>query len=76
MKDRIGAPDRVDGNGLLYKEDDHEDLARQIISLADPQRRRQLGTVGERRMQSDYSWDRIARLRIIDYEASLKGGAS
>jgi glycosyltransferase involved in cell wall biosynthesis len=73
LSDRIGTPDRADGNGLLYKEDDYEHLARQILRLGDRGLRRELGQTGERRMQTNYSWDRIARLRIADYESSLKG---
>jgi glycosyltransferase involved in cell wall biosynthesis len=73
VSDRVGVRDRVDGNGLFYKENDDEDLARQIQRLTDPQLRRQFGETGVKRMRADYSWDRIARLRLADYEASLKG---
>ncbi len=63
--------ERIEGNGLLYEQDSVEDLARQIASLADPERRRELGARGAKKMREQFSWDRIARQRVRDYAAAL-----
>jgi glycosyltransferase involved in cell wall biosynthesis len=63
--------ERIDENGLLYDEGNPRDLAQQLATLVDPQRRRQMGNHGARKMRERFSWLDIARQRVRDYEAAL-----
>jgi glycosyltransferase involved in cell wall biosynthesis len=69
--DRAEVRDRIEGNGAIYREDDAEDLARVIETMANSDVRRRLGEHGAKKMRESYSWDAIAARRIRDYEASL-----
>ncbi len=71
ISDRVQAPERIEGTGLTYREDDIGDLARALSRLADPDLRRSLGRTGAERIARDHSWDSIARRRLLDYQASL-----
>ncbi len=73
LSDTVQVRERVDGSGLTYREDDVEDLARQLLRLADPSLRRRLGDAGAERMQRDYSWRKLAEQRLADYQRSLDG---
>ena len=72
LSNRISVLERVEGNGLLYKEGQPENLARQLQKLADPGLRCNLGVVGAAKVRERYSWLRIARERIADYEAAIQ----
>jgi glycosyltransferase involved in cell wall biosynthesis len=65
------AKERIDGNGITYRLNDAVDLAEKISLLSDMNYRRQLGSIGSRRMTQLFSWDNIARRRLADYEAAL-----
>ena len=69
---RVQVRERVDGNGLFYEEGDSDDLARQIRQLFDPAVRQQMGESGARKIREQFSWDRIARERVRDYEIALR----
>jgi glycosyltransferase involved in cell wall biosynthesis len=68
--------DRVEGNGLTYREGDAADLARQIESLSEPGKRKQLGSAGNQKMSQQYSWLAIAGRRAQDYTQALAEGNS
>jgi glycosyltransferase involved in cell wall biosynthesis len=70
LSKRIQVHERIDGNGLLYEEDDPPDLARQIRRLADSALRRRLGEHGARKIRAQFGWDCIAKQRVQDYEAA------
>jgi glycosyltransferase involved in cell wall biosynthesis len=72
LSDRVQVRERIEGNGLTYKEGDVSNLAEQIATLADLNLRQRLGDRGRKKMQEQFSWDRIARERLQDYEAALK----
>ena len=71
VNDTLLARERIDGNGLTYRLNDPADLAQQIRTLLEPAARRTLGAIGARRMVELFSWERIACLRLADYEAAL-----
>lgn len=71
LSDRIEVLDRVQGNGILYTEDDPFDLAEKLMSLEDSSVRRSLGLVGAEKVFREYSWRTIALSRIADYEAAV-----
>jgi len=71
VNDTLLAKERIDGNGITYRLNDSADLAEKISLLSDLNHRRELGSIGSRRMIQLFSWDTIARHRLADYEAAL-----
>jgi glycosyltransferase involved in cell wall biosynthesis len=71
ISDRTDVPERIDGNGLTYREDDAADLAARLESLSDPELRRRMGAIGSARIRERFSWRVVAERRVSDYEASL-----
>ena len=72
VSNRIEADERVDGNGLTYKENDSKDLAEVLQTLEDKALREKMGSFGAQKVQQNYSWDFIATQRIGDYKKALK----
>jgi len=64
------APERVNGNGMTYRENDLEDMLRVLRALQDKSRRDRLGQAGAQKMLREFSWLHLARGRINDYERS------
>lgn len=71
LSDRVKVLERVERNGLLYREGDVEDLARQIRALASEGLRRRMGEHGARKMREQFSWKVLAERYIRDYEVAL-----
>jgi glycosyltransferase involved in cell wall biosynthesis len=71
VNDTLIARERIEGNGITYRLNDADDLAEKIRWLSDPDRRRELGSTGARRMVELFSWGAIARRRLADYEAAV-----
>ena len=67
----LAAPERIDGNGMVYRLDDMNDLIRVLTSLMDTARRRGMGKVGSSKMAGAFSWEAIAKRRLQDYESAL-----
>lgn len=67
LSNNITVMERVDGNGLLYREGDHIDLAEKLLSLNDGKVRETLGQHGRWKMKKNYSWLKLAEDRIYDY---------
>jgi glycosyltransferase involved in cell wall biosynthesis len=76
LSDRVQVRERVEGSGLLYQEDSTDDLARQLLALAEPATRRELGERGAKKVRERFSWLGIARQRARDYEAACGGGGA
>ena len=72
LSHRVQVRERIDGNGLMYQENDALSLAETLKTLADPSLRRRLGLAGAQKMQEYYSWNRIARQRVWDYSDELQ----
>lgn len=72
ISDRVLAKERVDGNGLTYIENDRVDLAAKILQLKDEKLRSELGLFGVNKIQNNFSWDKIAKERLIDYKSFAK----
>jgi glycosyltransferase involved in cell wall biosynthesis len=64
----IEVHERVKGNGILYDEDNHFDLAEKLITLEDTKVRSTMGMAGANKVLRNFSWRKIARDRIADYE--------
>jgi glycosyltransferase involved in cell wall biosynthesis len=72
ISDRVLAIERVEGNGLTYIENDRLDLANNIMKMKDKALRHKLGSFGVEKIQKNYSWDKIAKERIADFEMFIK----
>ncbi len=73
VNDTLIATERIEGNGLKYKQNDVDDLTRVLLSLASLELRRSLGTHGAEKMKNHFSWEAIADRRLRDYQNSLNG---
>lgn len=71
VSNKVGVKERVNGNGLLYEENDFVDLAGKILQLKDSLLRKQLEEKGLEKIKENYSWEAIAKKRIEDYQRSL-----
>jgi glycosyltransferase involved in cell wall biosynthesis len=64
--------ERIEGSGLLYQENDSDDLAQQLLRLSSPEIRLRMGETGMRRVRTRFSWNVIAQQRLQDYEEALR----
>ena len=71
VSDGIVYRDHVEGNGLVYKINDLDDLVNKLLSLRDLAERHRLGSIGAEKMLRDFSWESVAKRRIQDYESAL-----
>lgn len=71
LSNKIKVSERVEGSGLLYEEDNSDDLAHQIRQLSSSETRQRMGEIGMQKIKNHYSWVKIARQRLQDYEAAL-----
>ena len=69
--DSMAAPERVEGNGAVYKLNDLESLAKVLLQLQDPETRRRLGSFGADKMARNFTWESVARRRLQDYQAAF-----
>jgi glycosyltransferase involved in cell wall biosynthesis len=72
LSNRIKVYERIDGNGLLYEEDNVEDLSYKLNILADTEMRQRMGKHGAKKIAECFSWKSIAERYIKDYETVLK----
>lgn len=73
LSNRVKVLERIEGNGLLYDEDNADDLTDKLLQLSDVQTRIRMGEYGARKMRERFSWDIIAKEYEKDYEAALRG---
>lgn len=67
LSNKVQVLERIEGNGLLYEEGNEISLANSIMELKSNKKRNAMGTVGIKKIMSDFSWEKIARERILDY---------
>jgi glycosyltransferase involved in cell wall biosynthesis len=72
VSNKIGEIDRINRNGKTYMENNVEDLTKVLIFLLNKDRRIKFGAIGREKMESQYSWVKIARQFMTDYLAALK----
>jgi glycosyltransferase involved in cell wall biosynthesis len=65
------AQERIEGNGIMYRLNDVDDMVRALLRLRDSTVRQALGAVGARRMVNEFSWAALAHRRMKDFEAAL-----
>lgn len=61
----------TEGNGLVYRLNDREDLERAMRQLGDSEERKRLGTIGAKKMAQSFSWKARAESRLRDYQEAL-----
>jgi glycosyltransferase involved in cell wall biosynthesis len=71
LSDRVKARERIEGNGLTFREDDDGDLAAALLTLKDEGVRRAMGKRGAEKMRCNFSWTTIAQRRLRDYKAAV-----
>lgn len=71
LSDRVHTPERIDGNGVTYREGDVDALAAAIEGLMDmgADARRKMGMHGAKRIRERFAWTTIARERVDDFRA-------
>jgi glycosyltransferase involved in cell wall biosynthesis len=72
LSNQIKVLERVNGNGLLYIEDNPDDLAQQIMRLSSPYIRKRMGVNGSKKVRKQFSWVKIAQQRLQNYETALQ----
>lgn len=60
VADSVGESKRVQGNGVLYPENNLEGLVNAIASLNSSEIRKELGREGRKKMINEFSWDSVA----------------
>lgn len=73
VNDTLLATERVEGNGVMYRLDDVDDMVRVLLSLKHEEVRKRLGAVGAEKMRGSFSWESIARRRLDDMKNSVLG---
>lgn len=68
LSDRIHLHERIDGTGLLYREDDAADLAEKIEALIPEKTREPLAKEAATRARRLFSWRKIAEDYVQDYQ--------
>ncbi|MDA7679710.1 glycosyltransferase family 4 protein [bacterium] len=71
--DRMLARDRIDGNGLSYRENDPADLASVLIQLGDSGLRKRLGTHGVEKVAAQFDIETVATEIVADFQQVLDG---
>lgn len=71
VNDTMVASERINGNGLTFELGNVTALADTLRDLSSANRRAEMGRIGAERIQTLFSWSRIARQRLADYLAVL-----
>lgn len=71
VSDGIVYREHVEGNGLVYRMNDVDDLICKLLLLNSKEERRSLGSFGAKKMSEKFSWELIARRRLEDMKLSL-----
>lgn len=72
LSNKIQVYERINGNGLLYEEGNEKELANVIMELNDNKKRIIMRKIGIKKIKNNYSWEKIAKDRIVDYSTALK----
>jgi glycosyltransferase involved in cell wall biosynthesis len=67
VSDRMLATERINGNGVSFRENDPTDLTRVLLNLSDPVMRARLGSCGAERMAAHFNIEKTAAEIIADF---------
>jgi glycosyltransferase involved in cell wall biosynthesis len=62
----------VDGNGKVFRQNDSLSLSETLLELSEAATRTIFGSAGALRMAREFSWECIAKRRLLEYEAALR----
>ncbi|NVN92177.1 MAG: glycosyltransferase family 4 protein [Desulfuromonadales bacterium] len=71
VSDGIVYREHVEGNGLVCKMNNLEDLVNTLHAYLDPKTRKQLGDAGALKMARHFSWESVAKRRLGDFGVAL-----
>lgn len=71
VSDGIVYRDHVEGNGLVVRQHDRDDLINALRTLLDPTLRATFGEIGARKMREAFSMERVATQRLNNYRVAL-----
>ena len=71
ISDAVFYREHVDGNGLVFRYGDVEDLIVKLLELETSETRNRLGQQGAKKMEQGFSWDSVARRRLAHYQEAL-----
>lgn len=71
LSNRIKVLERIDGNGYLYEENNHHDLAVKLEQLNDQNFRNDFGATASVKVFERYSWLALAQKNLLDYQSTL-----
>ena len=71
VSDTVQAKERYEGHGFTYRESDCDSLANVLLKLKSSSKRKNLGEAGSQKIIKKYSWLKIAKYRVKDYEEFL-----
>lgn len=71
VADSVGESKRVQGNGVLYPENNLEGLVTALAMLQSSDFRKDLGTNGRKKMVNEFSWDAVAELYAKDFQEAF-----
>ena len=71
VSNRVQVRERIAEGGTVYEEGSGADLASKLKALADPGRRRELGSRGASAIRTNLTWERLAETRLNDYSTAL-----
>jgi glycosyltransferase involved in cell wall biosynthesis len=72
ISDKVIAPERIEGNGISYKESNIDDMINSLLKLKEKELRKEMGILGIKKIRTQLSWDHIACQRVKDYEEAIK----
>jgi glycosyltransferase involved in cell wall biosynthesis len=72
VSNRVGAKERVVGNGRMYEDNDVASMGEALLSLSAAGERRALGAVGRGKTEAGNNWKTYARRLEADYKDALK----
>ncbi len=67
ISNTVQATERIKDIGYTYNENDSDDLADTLLKLKDTDLRKKLGSKGVERMRNNYSWIKMAELRLNEF---------
>lgn len=69
INDTVTVRQRAEGNGLFYKLGHVDDLVSKLLDLKDENTRKSMGENGVKKAVEEFSWIKLARERIQDYQS-------
>ncbi|KPK84758.1 MAG: hypothetical protein AMS27_09135 [Bacteroides sp. SM23_62_1] len=72
ISNTVQAAERIENNGLTYIENDVDNLVDVLLQMRDEKIRKQFSINGVEKMKRNYSWIRMAEIRIEEYKKSLR----